>query len=268
LSKPTEYSGLSSTTHYRVHAVGHTDVGREREVNEDSMHVSSKLDYFLVFDGMGGHTSGQLASQMAVEHTRNGLAQFSDTPEVPSLARAIEHASNTIFAHADAHPKFRGMGTTAVAIRLSADTVQIAHVGDSRLYRLRNNQFTQETRDHSLTNLYQDKPQLIGRLGPATSNVIVRAVGLEARVSVEYRTCDMQEDDLYLLCCDGLTDLVSDTAIAHMLQGEESLQHKAKQLVAQANQNGGSDNITVILVHILGGNESNFDDEGKTSLGF
>lgn len=267
MSQPIEYRGLTSTESFRVHAVGHTDVGRQRDVNEDSMYVDPSLDLFLVCDGMGGHTSGQLASQMAVRAIVDGASAHSTTPDAQSLVHPIEAANNAIFSHAEANPECRGMGTTAVAIRIDGTRVHVAHVGDSRLYRLRGPSLQQLTRDHSLSNLYADKPELEGRLGPATSNVIVRAVGLEPQVAVEHRTVAIEEDDVFLLCCDGLTDLVDDPIISEVLLSDAPLAAMATKLVDLANKNGGSDNITVILVAVQN-KSGGFHSDDKTRLGF
>jgi len=262
-----EYEGLTSAGKYRVHAIGLTDVGREREVNEDCMYLDPKLDFFLVCDGMGGHINGQLASQMAVRAIVQSVDAANDDPEGEPLVGAIEAANGAIYEHAEANPDCRGMGTTAVAMRINGSFVQIAHVGDSRLYRLRGPSLQALTRDHSLSNLYADKPELEGRLGPATSNVIVRAVGLEPVVSVEHRTVALEEDDIFLICCDGLTDLVDESRISDVLQSDAPLSAMTTQLVDLANKSGGSDNITVILVSVLN-KSGGFHSDDKTTLGF
>ncbi len=265
MSQPIEYRGLTSSETFRVHAVGHTDVGREREVNEDSMYVDPKLDLFLICDGMGGHTNGQLASQMAVRSIIQGVVTRAGEGNPTPLSAALEAANDAIYGHADANPECRGMGTTAIAARIDENRLQVAHVGDSRLYRLRGASLQQLTRDHSLSNLYADKPELEGRLGPATSNVIVRAIGLEPTVGVEHRVIAIEEDDVFLLCCDGLSDLVDESIISDVLQSDIPLTDMAIQLIDTANRNGGTDNITVILVAVLG-KSGGFHSEDKTRL--
>lgn len=231
------------------------------------MYVDPQLDLFLVCDGMGGHTSGQLASQMAVRAIVQGVATHQADSDVEPLVSSVEAANQTIFQHAEANPECRGMGTTAVAIRVDGDRLQVAHVGDSRLYRLRGPSLQLLTRDHSLSNLYADKPELEGRLGPATSNVIVRAIGLEPNVAVEHRTVAIEEDDVFLLCCDGLSDLVDESVISEVLLSDAPLAAMATKLIDLANRNGGSDNITVVLVSVL--NQSGgFSVDDKTTLGF
>jgi protein phosphatase len=143
------------------------------------------------------------------------------------------------------------MGTTAVGLRADEDLLHVCHVGDSRIYLLRGGEFSQLTRDHSLENLYRDKPELQGKLGPAMSNVIVRAIGLEENVEVDHRTIAMENGDVYLLCCDGLTDLVDDWMIKEIMTSGETLDEVADGLIRAANANGGTDNITVVLVAIF-----------------
>jgi protein phosphatase len=217
---------------------------------------------------MGGHTNGQLASQMAVE----SIVATVKSPDAINADReelivGLEQANRAVFAHAKDNPDCRGMGTTAVGIRFDDTRLQVCHVGDSRLYRLRGPGLQLLTRDHSLSNLYADKPELEGRMGPATSNVIVRAIGLEPNVAVEHREVAIQEDDLFLLCCDGLNDLVDDARIADILKSGITLSAMATALVETANHNGGTDNITVILVSIIS-TDGDFEDGGKTTLGF
>jgi protein phosphatase len=127
--------------------------------------------------------------------------------------------------------------------------VHICHCGDSRGYLLRQGQLHPITRDHSLRNLYQDRPDLVGTLGPATSNVIIRAVGLDANVEIEHHTMVPEHGDVYLICCDGLSDLVDDWMIREIMTSGDSLDIVADNLIRAANNNGGTDNITVVLTH-------------------
>lgn len=265
---PIEELGLSAAGNYRIHAAALTDVGRERSVNEDSMYLDHELELFLVCDGMGGHANGQLASQMAVQCiVETTKSQEAIQSEREQLVHGLESANQRVFAHAGQNPDCRGMGTTAVGIRIDDTRLQVCHVGDSRLYRLRGSGLQLLTRDHSLSNLYADKPELEGRLGPATSNVIVRAIGLDPQTAVEHRELAIEEGDLFLLCCDGLNDLVDDARIASILHSDAPLSAMATQLVETANSNGGTDNITVILVSILS-TSGEFENEAKTTLGF
>ena len=159
----------------------------------------------------------------------------------------MKAANAAVFQRAQIDPTCHGMGTTAVGLRVEGNVLHICHCGDSRAYLLRHGQFMPITRDHSLRNLYQDRPDLIGQLGPATSNVIIRAVGLDAAVEIEHNTMPIEHGDVYLLCCDGLSDLVDDWMIREILTAGDPLDVVADNLIRAANNNGGTDNITVVL---------------------
>jgi protein phosphatase len=238
---------------FDLRAVGRTDVGRQRDQNEDAFYVDDQLGMYLVCDGMGGHASGALASELAiraiVQTAKTGRPAPADGDEM--LVVAIKEANRVISQHAQTDTKCHGMGTTVVGLRAEADLLHVCHVGDSRIYLLRAGEFVQLTRDHSLENLYKDKPELQGKLGPAMSNVIVRAIGLEENVEVDHRTMAMENGDVYLLCCDGLTDLVDDWMIKEIMTSGETLDEVADGLIRAANVNGGTDNITVVLVAIF-----------------
>jgi protein phosphatase len=237
----------------RIESAGKTDVGLVREKNEDSMLIDPTVGLYVVCDGMGGHVGGQVASQLAVatifEVIRAGRSAPSDQDP---LVTAIKAANNAVFAKAKADPSLHNMGTTVVAIRADADLLHLCHVGDSRIYRLRQNNFEQVTRDHSLINLYEDNPELAARFGPPNSNVIVRAVGLREAVEVDHRVIAMEPRDMFLLCCDGLTDMVDDWIIKEVLVDavDGSLDEACDTLVRAALTNGGVDNTTVILLRI------------------
>ena len=238
----------------RIESAGKTDVGLVREKNEDSMLIDPTVGLYVVCDGMGGHVGGQVASQLAVAtiseviRAPNGVVGDDD-----KLVAAIKAANRAVFEKAKAEPSLHNMGTTVVGIRQDADLLQLAHVGDSRIYRLRQGKFEQVTRDHSLINLYEENPELAARFGPPNSNVIVRAVGLRDQVDVDHRVIAMEPGDMYLLCCDGLTDMVDDWILKEMLADAEqgSLDEACEALVRAALSNGGVDNTTVILLRIV-----------------
>jgi protein phosphatase len=238
----------------RIESAGKTDVGLVREKNEDSMLLDPAAGLFIVCDGMGGHVGGQVASQLAVgtvsEVIRSRQPPANDDPD--ALVSAIKAANSAVFAKAKADPSLHNMGTTVVAIREDGDLLHLCHVGDSRIYRLRQGVFEQVTRDHSLINLYEENPELAARFGPPNSNVIVRAVGLREMVDVDHRTIAMEAGDMYLLCCDGLTDMVDDWMLKEMLLDavQGSLDEACDSLVRAALSNGGVDNTTVILLRI------------------
>lgn len=235
---------------FSLRAVGRTDVGVQRTQNEDAMYYDDFLGVYVVCDGMGGHASGQVASDLAIRTITHSLKTGDPAPapgQDPMVA-AMKAANAAVFQRAQMDPACHGMGTTAVGLRAEEGLFHICHCGDSRAYLLRGGQFHQLTRDHSLKNLYQDRPDLVGQLGPATSNVIIRAVGLDAAVEIEHNTIALEHGDLYLLCCDGLSDLVDDWMIHQMMSSGDSLETMADNMIRAANNNGGTDNITVILV--------------------
>jgi serine/threonine protein phosphatase PrpC len=238
----------------RIESAGRTDVGLVREKNEDSMLIDPAVGLFVVCDGMGGHVGGQVASQLAVatiaESLRNGESVAPNDHDI--LQTAIQRANQAVFARAKADPNLHNMGTTVVAIRADGDLLHLCHVGDSRIYRLRQGTLEQVTRDHSLINLYEDNPELAARFGPPNSNVIVRAVGLRDSVEVDHRVIAMEPADLYMLCCDGLTDMVDDWMLREMLAdgSQGSLEECVDSLVRAALSNGGVDNTTAVVLRI------------------
>lgn len=244
----------ASTTRFITRAAGRTDVGQQRTANEDAMLVDDQLGLYLVCDGMGGHASGQVASDLTVRTIAQVIKTGEPAPEpgVDSLVVAMQTANRAVYEHSQTDPACHGMGTTAVGLRVDGDLVHVCHCGDSRLYLLRDGRLSQITRDHSLVNLYKDKPELEGQMGPATSNVIVRAIGLDEKVEIDHRVVAMEDADLFLLCCDGLTDLVDDWMIREIITSGEPLETMCENLVRAANLNGGTDNITVVLVAVRG----------------
>jgi serine/threonine protein phosphatase PrpC len=235
---------------FTLRGVGRTDVGVQRTQNEDAMYFDDFLGVYVVCDGMGGHASGQVASDLAIRTMVHALktGEPLPAPGQDPMAAAMRAANAAVFQRAQMDQACHGMGTTAVGLRAEDNAFHICHCGDSRAYLLRQGQFHQLTRDHSLRNLYEDRPDLVGQLGPATSNVIIRAIGLDAAVEIEHNQIAIEHGDLYLLCCDGLSDLVDDWMIREIVTSGESLEAMADNLIRAANNNGGTDNITVVLV--------------------
>jgi protein phosphatase len=237
----------------RVESAGKTDVGLVREKNEDSMLIEPSLGLYVVCDGMGGHVGGQVASQLAVATIAETMLNPTLLPHEPdALVAAIRAANEAVYAKARADASLHNMGTTVVASRVDNDLLHLCHVGDSRIYRLRQGHLEQVTRDHSLINLYEDNPELAARFGPPNSNVIVRAVGLRDSVEIDHRVIALESGDMYLLCCDGLTDMVDDWMMKEMLSdgANGSLEECCDALVRAALSNGGVDNTTVIVLRI------------------
>jgi serine/threonine protein phosphatase PrpC len=236
----------------RVHSVGQTDPGRQRSQNEDSILVAPEIGLFVVCDGMGGHASGAVASQLAVATIAEVMRTGNPPPPpgVDAIVAAIQAANGTIYAQSMSNPACRGMGTTVVAVHAERDVLHLCHVGDSRIYRVRGGHLDQVTRDHSLVNLYEDRPDLRGTLGPPKTNVIVRALGLKPQVEVDQKVVAMEDGDLYLLCSDGLVDMVQDWILQEMLTSGDPIEQSCDALIRMANANGGADNVSVVLVQV------------------
>ena len=233
-----------------IHFGSRTDVGCQRERNEDSLVVSPPL--YVVADGMGGHNAGDVASEVAV----NTLAALAPTiPDVDLLGRAVESANHAVITEAQ-KAGFEGMGTTMTACVVQGDKIAIAHVGDSRAYLLHTGKLQQLTRDHSWVADMVEQGKLTpdeARVHPNRS-VITRALGSDPMMQPDLYEITASEGDRLLLCSDGLTGMVDDGSIQAMLARIRDPQRCAAALVKEAIANGGSDNITVIVVDITGTN--------------
>jgi serine/threonine protein phosphatase PrpC len=231
--------------------------GRVRHGNEDASGASPERGIYIVCDGMGGAAAGEVASHLAVETFLETLTQPSRIPHNhphTRLDEAVRAANQAVFRHSQKSRTLHGMGTTLVAILLEDLTLHIAHVGDSRCYRLRSGAFQQLTRDHSLVE-EQIQAGLISRIDAESSpirNIITRAIGSLPTVEPEIAAHPIQPGDLYLLASDGLTRELADAEIAAILTRTRTntpgLEAAAKALIDAANVRGGHDNITVLLV--------------------
>jgi len=236
-----------------------SDTGRRRRRNEDSYVCEPPL--FAVADGMGGAQAGEVASRLAaaVLEEANG-----DELREERIAELIQEANRRVFQRSHEDPAASGMGTTmTVAVTGPGGTVSIGHVGDSRAYRVRAGRLEQLTKDHSLVGELMRS----GKLSPEEAethpqrSVITRAVGTEADVDVDTFTVDTEPGDVFLLCSDGLTDMVSDEGIQSVIAGKEGdLESAARTLVETANSSGGEDNITVVVFEIVEENASEVED--------
>jgi PPM family protein phosphatase len=249
----------------RLHVAACTDKGRVRLNNEDSYHVYPEENLFVLSDGMGGAAKGEVASAMAVEMVGASLHQnpsialaeksaakpvFSD--ETNSLVRAIKLANRKIHEEGVRDPASRGMGATIVAARISGSRLSLAHVGDSRLYLLRAQMLQQLTSDHSLV-AEQVRQGLMTHQQAAASelqSVLTRALGMEETVEVDAEEMELLPGDSLLLCSDGLTRMVPENEIATTLTQAPDVGIAAERLVQRANECGGLDNITVVVVHL------------------
>lgn len=252
----------------RVLVAGETNVGMKRTHNEDAYDLIDDERLYLVADGMGGHASGEVASKMAIETLREFFSATSQDPEATwpykmdkargyeenRLITGIKLANLRIHEAAQREPRLRGMGTTIVAILVIDDGVLIAHVGDSRVYRLRQGKLEQLTDDHSLLNDYIKMKRLTEEeiANFPHKNVIVRALGMKETVKVDTRLDPPQPGDLYLLCSDGLCGPVTDQEIGEIAQSSNDLKAIGSKLIERANANGGPDNVTVVLAKWIG----------------
>ncbi len=244
-------------------ARGITDVGQRRDHNEDAYLVDDELGLFIVADGMGGHAGGDTASRLAVETIQKKVRRakeehpsafgvdggVEDSPLPDILREAVVAASAVIFRAAQADSGLAGMGTTVTAALVHGRTAFIAHVGDSRCYLVREERIYQVSEDHSLVN-EQLKAGAISAEEARSSrfrNIITRSVGFEPDVQVDLMGLELEGDDVLVICCDGLSNLVDDPEILHIVE-ESALDVAPGRLVALANDRGGDDNITVIVI--------------------
>jgi protein phosphatase len=228
-----------------------TDTGRARSANEDSYWVHSPL--FVLADGMGGAQAGEVASQTAVSvfSAQGGLPDGPGTYE-ERLAALVAQANGQVYSQAQSDDQFTGMGTTLTVAYVGEDDLAIAHVGDSRFYVLRDGELEQLTDDHSLVGELVRRGQISAEEAEdhPQRSIITRALGIEGEVTVDHFSWPVRDGDIFLLCSDGLTGMVSDARVAEILAEAPSLAVAAQQLVAAANEAGGRDNITVILFRV------------------
>jgi serine/threonine protein phosphatase PrpC len=242
---------------YKVLASGLSDVGLVRQNNEDVWCQLPEENFFVLADGMGGHQAGEVASKETIENLcalfkarfYNSDKTLNTTAEI--IERTIRDVNELIFQMSTLSHELRGMGTTLCCALIHPDGLIYAHVGDSRIYRLRQGVLTQLTKDHSLRREMMDAGKLNADqvVSFAYKNIITRAIGTEAYVNPSIEIDSIIPGDLLLLCSDGLTDMVDDEAIEHLMQAD-SIQSIAKLLIKEAKKNGGNDNITVVVVKI------------------
>jgi protein phosphatase len=231
-----------------VEQVGRTDVGRQRSVNEDSLVLAPP--FFAVADGMGGAKAGEVASAMAAG-AFDGESD-SGEPAEAQLSRILQEANRRIYELATTDDSHRGMGTTVTAAKVTGDEVSLGHVGDSRAYRLRDGELEQLTRDHSLVAELERSGQITPEAAEhhPQRSIITRALGPEPDVQVDTYTLAGRAGDVFLICSDGLTSMISDDELASILRSADSLDEAADSLVRAANQSGGKDNITVVMFRL------------------
>lgn len=240
-----------------------TDPGQVRDGNEDSIAIRPEFGLAVLADGMGGHQAGEVASGMAVDIVARQLAQAlaQQFPPVATQAtqaidQAIRAANQQIYETARARSECAGMGSTIVVALFADDRLWVGHVGDSRLYQFRDGQLNQLTQDHSVVQELVNRGlfTLEEARQTVSKNLVTRALGVEAGIVADISEQPATANDLYLLCSDGLNEVVNDAEIAALLNSTDELTTMAQRLVARANDRGGPDNISVILVR-PGGNE-------------
>lgn len=251
----------------RAIAAGMSDVGLQREHNEDSFIVLKEFDLFVVADGMGGHRAGDVASKLATETISDFFKQTAaedvtwpfhfDTnlsEEENRLLTGIRVANRSIFERSTRSRDCHGMGTTVVGAMFSPrkNRMYIGHVGDSRCYRVRNKNIHLLTRDHSLVNDYLlAMPDLTEeQRNDLPRNVITRALGMQDQVVVDIQHDEPLIGDVYILCSDGLSGMITDDQIRDTILSSDDIRESCKRLIARANENGGEDNVTAVVIRI------------------
>jgi len=240
-------------------ASGNTDIGRKRKTNQDSYHMSLERKLFVVADGMGGHNGGDIASQMAVKILPDYVGKNLEMDPVNLLTGSIKESNRSIKHFGETHPELVGMGTTIVSFFFKGQNLYVGNVGDSRAYLINHKKIFQLSRDHSLVQEklnYGVYDREAAALDPQ-KNVLVRTVGFEDDVEVDVFVYKVNKNDIFLICSDGLHGKVSDEDILYLINkfvpdpstaNQAAADNVIKALIDQANDNGGQDNITAILV--------------------
>ena len=260
----------------KIKILGLTDTGMVREKNEDAIGYDSSLGLVVLADGMGGHRGGEIASGITVDTIIDEVQQ--NLPAITSgeidetsgfskesicIQDAVVAANDLVYKTAEANPEHKGMGTTIVVLQFYNNTFSLAHIGDSRCYRLRADKLEQITKDHSLLQELIDRGFYTREeaRNSMNKNLVTRALGIDPVVMPDIQEDIVLKNDIYLLCSDGLTDLVEDEDMYLTIkQFSDNLEEAAKQLITKANQNGGKDNISVMLCRV--------DDDFSTRQGW
>jgi protein phosphatase len=249
----------------RIVSGGQSDVGQQRTNNEDCFRIVQALNLFVISDGMGGEAHGEIASAMAVETVvktcmgeETGTVAASEevqpgwSDKTRLLLNAAHLANKKIYESAEANPQQQGMGATLSAAWINEEKLSVVHVGDSRVYLLRSGILQQLTSDHSLVAEQVRRGILTAAEAEHSElqSVLLRALGTQPKVEMDAEEHTLFPGDILLLCTDGLTRMVAEKQIAATLQTESDPGRAAEKLVAQANENGGADNVTVVVVHV------------------
>jgi protein phosphatase len=253
-------SSSSFTMEYEFYCA--TDTGRARNNNEDAVAVDEAAALAVLADGMGGYNAGEVASGMATEFIRTELGRWlteasehaTDSDVRRAMDICVDNANRAIFNAANSTPQYSGMGTTLVVAVFRENRLLLGHVGDSRGYRWRGDRLQQITRDHSLLQEQIDAGLITPEQAAVSShkNLVTRAVGVEDTVLLETHLHEVHPGDWFLLCSDGLSDMLEDERIGTLLRGHDSLQEAGDALVSAANVAGGKDNISIVLARARG----------------
>jgi serine/threonine protein phosphatase PrpC len=238
-----------------MRACAMTDIGRVRTANQDYVYASTDAvgmlpNLFLVADGMGGHKAGDYASRYISEHLVEHLKQAGNSEIIPLLREGIEKVNKMLYQESRDRAELNGMGTTLVAAVIEDSTMYVANVGDSRLYQIRN-KLKQITKDHS----YVEELVSLGQMERGSrdyrekKNIITRAVGTEEKLNIDFFEVSLEPGDYILMCSDGLSNMLEDAEMEEIICSELELGEKAEKLITVANDNGGKDNIGVVLIN-------------------
>jgi len=262
----------------KINFSGATDPGKVRKNNEDSFLVDERLNLAIVADGMGGHNSGEIASQIAVNVTREKFLDMANTEHKPAnyngkfqlhtnqLAFASQMANTIIYETGLAKSENKGMGTTLTAVLFQNDKLSIIHVGDSRVYLFRENTLYQISQDHSLV-MDQVRRGIITKEQAEKSplqNILTRAMGTQKTIEVDMSEIELKENDRIFLCTDGLFKCVKEDSAADILRGNKDVRASCEKLIETANINGGPDNITVVVGEVK---KKTFKEKMKDMVG-
>nr|WP_317359138.1 Stp1/IreP family PP2C-type Ser/Thr phosphatase [uncultured Tyzzerella sp.] len=235
---------------------GNTDVGKLRKVNQDYVYINNEpigsLDnLYIVADGVGGHNAGEIASEAAIDFFEQFIYETEDDEILDLLVSALAYANEEVFKLSKTNKQYENMGTTLLATTIKNNKIFIVHVGDCRLYGIRNNKIAQMTSDHTYAmDLF--KAGVISKEeaeNSKDSNVLTRALGTEKNVKADALFCDVYDDDIFIMCSDGLSDMVNDDDIFKIASNKQiDTEQKIECLIQRANDNGGKDNIAVIII--------------------
>jgi serine/threonine protein phosphatase PrpC len=238
---------------FKLQSFGITDIGLVRNNNEDVWAALPHKQFFVLADGMGGHKAGEVASSFALQSMCQSIDSLGDLADIEEVCQhlrdAVAKANAKVFEESHRHPEYAGMGTTLSCFVILNTYLIYAHIGDSRLYRYRNNKLEQLTEDHSLrhTTYSRDEnapPVLLMR------NVITRAIGNQPTILPDIGVISLCQNDIYMLCSDGLSDYVDESQITRLLTSSLCVEEMGKKLIEAALEKGGNDNITLLLVKV------------------